>query len=77
MEEEGEDHRRGPLVLCLFGGEEYCCVEDPFGLDSHQQALTCGRTTRTTPGLALDLLGGRGADAFRCSTMILYKLFPL
>jgi hypothetical protein len=38
MEEEGEVHRRGPLVLCLFGGEEYCCVEDPFGLDSHQQA---------------------------------------
>jgi hypothetical protein len=30
-------------------------------------------------GLALELLGRRGADAFRCSTtftMILYKLFP-
>jgi hypothetical protein len=34
------------------------------------------RTTGTTPGLALELLGGRGADAFRCSTKILYKLFP-
>jgi hypothetical protein len=37
MEEEGEVHRRGPLVPCPFGGEEYCCVDDPFGLDSHQQ----------------------------------------
>jgi hypothetical protein len=34
------------------------------------------RTTGATPGLALELLEGRGADAFRCSTMILYKLFP-
>jgi hypothetical protein len=25
------------VVLCPFGGEEYCCVEDPFGLDVHQQ----------------------------------------
>jgi hypothetical protein len=31
---------------------------------------------QTTPGLALELLGGRGVGAFRCSTMILYKLFP-
>jgi hypothetical protein len=37
MEEEGEVHRKGPVVLCPFGGEEYCCVEDPFGLDVHQQ----------------------------------------
>jgi hypothetical protein len=40
--------------------------------------LTPGRTTRTTPGLSLELLGRRGTDAFRCSTiftMILYKLF--
>jgi hypothetical protein len=38
-----------------------------------------GRTTRTRPGLALELLGRKGADTFRCSTtftMILYKLFP-
>jgi hypothetical protein len=40
MEEEGEVHRRGPLVLCPFGGEEYCCVDDPFGLDLHQQGDT-------------------------------------
>jgi hypothetical protein len=36
------------------------------------------RTIGTTPGLALELLGRRGTDAFRCSTtftMILYKLF--
>jgi hypothetical protein len=38
--------------------------------------LTPGRTTGTTPGLALELLGGRETSAFRCSTMILYKLFP-
>jgi hypothetical protein len=38
--------------------------------------LTPGRTTGTTPRLTLELLGGRGAVAFRCSTMILYKLFP-
>jgi hypothetical protein len=40
--------------------------------------LTPGRTTGTRPGLALELLGRRGADTFRCSitfTMILYKLF--
>jgi hypothetical protein len=37
MEEEGEVHQRGPLVPCPFEGEEYCCVDDPFGHDSHQQ----------------------------------------
>jgi hypothetical protein len=39
--------------------------------------LTPGRTTGTTPGLALELLGRRGTDTFRCCTftMILYKLF--
>jgi hypothetical protein len=37
MEEEGEVHWRGPLVLCPFGGEGYRCVDDPFGLDLHQQ----------------------------------------
>jgi hypothetical protein len=40
--------------------------------------LTPGRTTGTTPGLALEMLGRRGTDTFRCSstfTMILYKLF--
>jgi hypothetical protein len=39
--------------------------------------LTPGRTTGTTSGLALELLGRRGTDTFRCSstfTMILYKL---
>jgi hypothetical protein len=39
--------------------------------------LTPGRTIRTTTGLALELLGRRATDAFRCSstfTMILYKL---
>jgi hypothetical protein len=35
--EEGVVLRRGSLVLCLFGGEEYCGVDDPFGLDLHQQ----------------------------------------
>jgi hypothetical protein len=35
--EEGVVLRRGSLVLCPFGGEEYCCVNDPFGLDLHQQ----------------------------------------
>jgi hypothetical protein len=38
-----------------------------------------GRMTGTRPGMALELLGGRGTGAFRCSTtftMILYKLFP-
>jgi hypothetical protein len=30
--------------------------------------LTPGCTTGTRPGLALELLGRRGADAFRCST---------
>jgi hypothetical protein len=35
--EEGVVLRRGSLVLCPFGGEEYCCVDDPFGLDLHQQ----------------------------------------
>jgi hypothetical protein len=37
-----------------------------------------GRTTGTTPGLALELLGRKGTSTFRCSTtfvMILYKLF--
>jgi hypothetical protein len=38
--------------------------------------LTTIRTTGTTSGLALELLGGRGAGAFSCSTMILHKLFP-
>jgi hypothetical protein len=38
---------------------------------------TYDRDGGTTPGLTLELLGGRGADAFRCNTMILYKLFPL
>jgi hypothetical protein len=35
--EEGVVLRRGSLVLCPFRGEEYCCVDDPFGLDLHQQ----------------------------------------
>jgi hypothetical protein len=26
--EEGVVLRRGSLVLCPFGGEEYCCVDD-------------------------------------------------
>jgi hypothetical protein len=34
--EECVVHRRGPLILCPFGGEECCCVDDPFGLDLHQ-----------------------------------------
>jgi hypothetical protein len=34
--EEGVVLRRGSLVLCPFGGEEYCGVDDPFGLDLHQ-----------------------------------------
>jgi hypothetical protein len=34
--EEGAVLRRGSLVLCPFRGEEYCCVDDPFGLDLHQ-----------------------------------------
>jgi hypothetical protein len=38
-----------------------------------------GLTTGTTPGLALEPLGRRGTDAFKCSsgtfTMILSKLF--
>jgi hypothetical protein len=40
--------------------------------------LTPGRKTGTRPGLVLELLGGRGAGAFRCTTftMILYKLLP-
>jgi hypothetical protein len=29
--EEGVVLRRGSLVLCAFGGEEYCGVGDPFG----------------------------------------------
>jgi hypothetical protein len=39
MEEEGEVHRRGPLALCPFGGEEYCCVENPFGLEQYRKPL--------------------------------------
>jgi hypothetical protein len=35
--EEGVVLRRGSLVLYPFGGEEYCGVDDPFGLDLHQQ----------------------------------------
>jgi hypothetical protein len=37
---------------------------DPWTCDRDQTWLT------------LELLGGRGVGAFRCSTMILYKLFP-
>jgi hypothetical protein len=29
--EEGVVLQRGSLVLCPFGGEEYCGVGDPFG----------------------------------------------
>jgi hypothetical protein len=35
-EEEGVILRRGLLVLCPFGGEEYCGVSDPFGPNLHQ-----------------------------------------
>jgi hypothetical protein len=35
--EEGVVLQRGSLILCPFGGEEYCGVDDPFGLDLHQQ----------------------------------------
>jgi hypothetical protein len=35
--EEGVVLRRGSLVPCPFGGEEYCGVGDPFGPNLHQQ----------------------------------------
>jgi hypothetical protein len=35
--EEGVVFWRGSLVPCPFGGEEYCCVDDPFGPELHQQ----------------------------------------
>jgi hypothetical protein len=35
--EEGVVLRMGSLFLCPFGGEGYCGVDDPFGLDLHQQ----------------------------------------
>jgi hypothetical protein len=38
--EEGVVLRRGSLVLCPFGGEGYCGVDDPFGLDLHQQTFS-------------------------------------
>jgi hypothetical protein len=37
VREEGVVPRRGSLVLSPFGGGEYCGVDDPFGLDLHQQ----------------------------------------
>jgi hypothetical protein len=46
--EEGVVLRRGSLVLCPFGGEEYCCIDDSFGLDLHQQrGLFCTSTSNS------------------------------
>jgi hypothetical protein len=47
--EEGVVLRKGSLVLCPLRGEEYCCVDDPFGLDLHQHtALTPPLFSRPT-----------------------------
>jgi hypothetical protein len=70
--------RRSDTGCCrLVAGGHGDTFSRPASTMGRQGHLTCGRTTGNTPGLALELLGGRGASAFRCSTMILYKLFPL
>jgi hypothetical protein len=53
--EEGVVLRRGSLVLCPFGGEEYCGVGDPFGPNLHQQSTRGGgRLLRPRGRLAVD-----------------------
>jgi hypothetical protein len=60
--EEGVVLQRSSLVLCPFGGEEYCCVDDPFGLNLHQQAAGCWACHRG--GWRLSPGFGAGAAVF-------------